>query len=91
MSKKEENLKLKNESLNFVQEILSAKEFSSGDKNEIYRRVDSLRDFIAGELHDTIKVVGMDGKIDQYFFGEGLTKWEILKKKDWVLTELKRK
>ena len=84
LSKKEENLKLKNESLNFVQEILSAKEFSSGDKNEIYRRVDSLRDFIAGELHDTIKVVGMDGKIDQYFFGEGLTKWEILKKKDWV-------
>ena len=84
LSQKEENLKLKNESLNFVQEILSAKEFSSGDKNEIYHRVDSLKDFIAGELHDTIKIVGMDGKIDQYFFGEGLTKWEILKKKDWI-------
>lgn len=84
LSQKEENLKLKNESLNFVQEILSAKEFSSGDKNEIYHRVDSLKDFIAGELHDTIKIVGMDGEIDQYFFGEGLTKWEILKKKDWI-------
>jgi len=84
LSQKEENLKLKNESLNFVQEILSAKEFSSGDKNEIYHRVDSLKDFIAGELHDTIKIVGMDGEIDQYFFREGLTKWEILKKKDWI-------
>ena len=85
LSEKEKELGLRNEALSFVQEILSAKKTSEESVSKLYSKIDSLCDFISGELEDTITKIITVSKDDQdYFFHNGLSAWAATAKKEWI-------
>lgn len=86
LERKAEELNLKMESLTFVQNILSAPEFSDSMTSNLYSKVDILSNFIQGELYDTIKSIWdipKDSDIAK-LFGEDLKRWEAVQKKSWI-------
>ena len=72
-----ENLSLKNESLSFVQEVLQAEKASDG--NEIEAAVNSLAEFIKGDMADVLKETS-NLRIDE----SELLNWSISAKKTWL-------
>ena len=82
---KVKELELKMESLSFVQEMLTAQRSSEADINEYYCKVDSLCEFIRGELKDNIcNLYNLNKDTLNYFFGSGLDTWAITAKKSWI-------
>lgn len=76
---KELNLKI--ESLTFIQEVLTAKEIKTEDVANLYRKVDSITDFIQNDLKDCLN----ENRIRKdEIFGEELLRWEITAKKSWI-------
>lgn len=80
-----EIFKLKDEALNFVKEILNAKRTNDESIKELYNRVDSVEEFIRGEVHDSlISVNQYSENIKNKYFDHELKKWAITKKKSWI-------
>lgn len=73
---------LKKESLAFVQEILSAQELQNDDEH--IQKVNSMYDFVKGELRDTMQMVGAKEQTKNELFGVELEKWTATSKKSWI-------
>ena len=53
--------------------------------NEFYKKLDKLKDFITGELRETIKnIIGLDETKQKIVFGENLDRWITAQKKTWI-------
>lgn len=82
LEEKQNALNLRGESLAFVQEVLSAKQTDDASTKELYSHVDSLVNYISGELRDCVTSIF---KIEDTSVFEGdLYKWAITKKKAWI-------
>lgn len=82
---KQDELNLKMQSLNFIQEVLSANVCKDNDSKMLYRKVDDLYDFIGGELRDAIKSIkSFEIEKESEVFGIDLKKWAIYEKKSWI-------
>ena len=93
-----EELSLKVSSLNFIQEILSAKEISMEDTKELYKCIDYLESFVKGRYTDLNaflyatynkmtwnNVEGKEGfEIKKKFFYDGFDQWASTKRKSWL-------
>lgn len=95
---KVQELKLKMGSLDFIQDILSAKEFSTTDTKELYKKIDNVESFITGPFSDLNQYIyntypklswgdvsGADGfnKKKQSFY-DGFDQWASTKRKNWL-------
>ena len=94
---KMEELKLKMGSLNFIQEILSAKEFNSSDTSKLYKHIDFFESFVKGQFTDLNSYLyttyelqwnnlkgkqGFEAK-KKYFF-DSFDQWASTKRKNWL-------
>lgn len=77
-------LSLKMESLNFVQSILSAQEYSDSNTSARYRAIESLSDFIEGRLQDKFKELYNFNDYLKAFFNDSRKRWEAVAKKNWI-------
>ena len=94
---KVEELNVKIGSLNFIQEILSAKEISTADTNALNKNIDFFESFVKGQftdlnsyLYTTYKLTwnDLEGKagFDQKkkFFHDAFDQWASTKRKSWL-------
>lgn len=73
------------EALDFVTEILTAKQTNDESVISLYQNVDSTIDYINNELRDVLKQAKLLTKdIEKKFFGTELKSWAISKKKKWI-------
>lgn len=86
LKEKEQQLGIKMESLQFMQEVLSAPQTDDADTQALYGKVDNLVAFIRGELKDCLKGISIrwNKEDEEKYFGISLTKWAIAKKKSWI-------
>ena len=76
---------LRVEALDFVTEILTAKQTNDESVISLYQNVDSTIDYINNELRDVLKQAKLLTKdIEKKFFGTELKSWAISKKKKWI-------
>lgn len=75
---------LKNNSLEFVREILNAEESSSSRGDDIYAKIDSVVDYVLGNYRDCVTEFFKDKEKDSFFFNEGLFYWAAIEKKTWL-------
>ena len=94
---KSAELQLKMDSLDFIQEILSAKEISTSDTNKLYKNIDFFESFVKGQftdlnayLYTTYKLSwnNIEGKAGfeekkKYFFNS-FDQWASTKRKCWL-------
>lgn len=94
---KSAELQLKMDSLDFIQEILSAKEISTSDTNKLYKNIDFFESFVKGQftdlnayLYTTYKLSwnNIEGKAGfeekkKYFFNS-FDQWASTKRKSWL-------
>ena len=83
LEEKIKDCKLKDGSLEFMQEILTAKQVSDASTKELHSNVDKVVNFISGELKDCIKV-SYKIENEDAVFGSGLQRWAIAAKKNWI-------
>ena len=94
---KVEELKLKMGSLDFIQEILSAKEISTEDTRKLYKRIDAFESFVKGSYIDLnsylFKSYGMswndykgDKALDakKQYIMDSCDQWTATKRKCWL-------
>ncbi len=94
---KMEELRQKMDSLNFIQEILSAKEFNTSDTSKLYRSINYFESFVKGQfidlnsyLYSTYELAwnnisgkqGFEAK-KKYFF-DSFDQWASTKRKSWL-------
>ncbi len=85
LAQAQQELRLKRESLSFVQEVLSAKEAKDDRTNTLYAKVAEMVDYIEGDLRDNVKeICGLSPEMDKQFFDDALYGWAARKKKSWV-------
>lgn len=76
---------LRVEALDFVTEILTAKQTNDESVISLYQNVDLTTDYINNELRDVLKQANLLTKdIEKKFFGAELKSWAISKKKKWI-------
>lgn len=81
----EKELDLKMQSLLFVQEILSAKETNDESTKHLHGKVNAIRDFVKGDLHDTLTTTyNLNKDTAEYLYDSGLEKWVVTSKKSWI-------
>lgn len=83
LDEKSKELKLKVESLVFIQEILTAKQVSDTSTKDLHRQIDAIVSYVSGELKDNIKA-SYTFKDEDAIFGSGLQRWAIATKKTWI-------
>lgn len=83
LDEKSKELKLKVESLVFIQEILTAKQVSDTSTKDLHRQIDAIVSYVSGELKDNIKA-SYTFKDEDAIFGSGLQRWAIAAKKTWI-------
>lgn len=83
LEEKSKDWALKKESLDFIQEILSAKQVSDASTKQLHGQVDAVVNYISGELKDNIKASYTLNDEDA-IFGSGLQRWAIAAKKNWI-------
>lgn len=94
---KVEELNVKIGSLNFIQEILSAKEISTADTNALNKNIDFFESFVKGQftdlnsyLYTTYKLTwnDLEGKAGfeqkKTFFHDAFDQWASTKRKSWL-------
>lgn len=96
---KVEELNLKTGSLNFIQEILSAKEISTADTNTLNKNIDFFESFVKGQFtdinlylyttyNDMLSWNGLGGKVGfeqkKKYFHEAFDQWASTKRKSWL-------
>lgn len=86
LEEKAKALELKIQSLTFIQEILTAKKSNDASVSNLYSKIDSLCDFIGGELKDTVCGIYKNLNKDTLdnLFGNGLASWAVTAKKSWI-------
>lgn len=85
LEEKAKALELKIQSLTFVQEILTAKKSNDASVSALYTKIDTLCDFIGGEIKDTVcGIYNLNNEISDSLFGSGLASWAITAKKSWI-------
>lgn len=85
LEEKAKALELKIQSLTFVQEILTAKKSNDASVSNLYSKIDSLCDFIGGELKDAVcDIYSFNKETLDELFGVGLASWAITAKKSWI-------
>lgn len=85
LEEKAKALELKIQSLTFIQEILTAKKSNDASVSNLYSKIDSLCDFIGGELKDTVcGIYNLNKDTSDYLFGNGLASWAVTAKKSWI-------
>lgn len=90
-------LELKMGSLDFIQEILSAKELTTVNIKKLYKNIDFFESFVKGQftdlnayLYTTYRLpwgeaVGKQGfEIKKKYFYDGFDQWASTKRKDWL-------
>lgn len=82
LKEKSRDLELKKESLDFIQEILSAEQVSDSSTKKLHGQVDAVVNYISGDLKDNFKIL-LKGD-DSFIFGDGLQRWSIAAKKTWI-------
>ena len=83
LEQKSKDWALKKESLDFIQEILSAQQVSDTSTKELHSKVDQVVNYISGELKDCIKA-SYKLENEDAIFGSGLQRWAIAAKKTWI-------
>jgi len=83
LDEKNKDWELKKESLDFIQEILSAEQISDTSTKELHGKVDQVVNYISGELKDCIKA-SYKLENEDAIFGSGLQRWAIAAKKTWI-------
>lgn len=83
LEQKSKDWALKKESLDFIQEILSAQQVSDTSTKELHGKVDQVVNYISGELKDCIKA-SYKLENEDAIFGSGLQRWAIAAKKTWI-------
>lgn len=83
LEEKSKDWALKKESLDFIQEILSAQQVSDTSTKELHSKVDQVVNYISGELKDCIKA-SYKLENEDAIFGSGLQRWAIAAKKTWI-------
>lgn len=94
---KMEELKLKMGSLDFIQEILSAKEYNTSDTNNLYRSINYFESFVKGQftdlnsyLYTTYELTwnnigGKQGfETKKKYFYDSFDQWASTKRKSWL-------
>ena len=82
---KARELNVKTESLSFVQEILTAKRTDDDSVAKLYSKIDSLNDFICGELKDAVaSIYTLEDELNDELYGSGLESWAVTAKKSWI-------
>lgn len=98
LNDKIEELNVKIGSLNFIQEILSAKEISTADNNTLNKNIDFFESFVKGQftdlnsyLYTTYKQLSwnsLEGKAGfeqkKRFFHDAFDQWASTKRKSWL-------
>ena len=80
---KSKDLELKRGSLEFMQEILTAKQKEDASTKELHGQVDAVVNFVSNELKDSIKA-SYTLENEDAIFGSGLQRWAIATKKNWI-------
>lgn len=76
-----DELSVKDDSLDFVREILKAKDVAN--KEKFYQKVDSLVEYIEDEVQKVVKEAP-DTSMDESLFDSDLIHWKQIVKKDWL-------
>lgn len=85
LEEKAQELNVKIESLTFVQEILTAKRTADDSVTRLYAKIDSLSDFIRGELKDAVAdIYTLKDELNDELYGSGHESWAIAAKKSWI-------
>ena len=81
----EKEFAVREEALDFVKEILTAKRTSNKSVQSLYQTVDSIVDYIRGEVRDSlISIYNIPAEDQQTIFNTELLAWAIAKKKSWI-------
>ena len=82
---KEQDLELKNKSLDFVREILCAPLANNASIVRLYKTVDNISDYITNDVKECLTPLFSFTKEDlDNLFGNGLDRWAITAKKTWI-------
>lgn len=82
---KEQDLELKNKSLDFVREILCAPMVNNAPIVRLYKTVDNISDYISNDIKECLTPLFSFTKEDtDNLFGSGLDRWAITAKKTWI-------
>lgn len=85
LEEKAQELNVKIESLTFVQEILTAKRTADDSVTRLYAKIDSLSEFIRGELKDAVAdIYTLKDELNDVLYGSGHESWAIAAKKSWI-------
>ena len=88
-------LKRKSESIEFVQDVLSAPESRAQDVKALYKEIDSFEMFLKGSYNDCIaylyktypelhEILGMSLDAKKKFYKQGFEEWAAVKRKSWL-------
>lgn len=81
----EKDFAIREEALDFVKEILTAKQTSDKSVQSLYQTVDNIVDYIRGDVRDIlISIYNIPAEHQQAIFGTELLAWAIAKKKSWI-------
>ncbi len=85
LEEKAQELNVKIESLTFVQEILTAKRTADDSVTRLHAKIDSLSEFIRGELKDAVAdIYTLKDELNDELYGSGHESWAIAAKKSWI-------
>lgn len=84
LSDKLKELDLKMRSLSFVQEILTANRTKDSSLDNLYDKVDDVKDYVIGDFYDCIKPLFQENDYWNYIFGWGLAYWNAVARKSWI-------
>lgn len=85
LDEKKDELSLKEASLSFVQEILSAPEASDDTTKELFSKVEEISNFILFDMRDNVKeIYDLSPETENGLFGSDLFEWSARRKKSWV-------
>lgn len=81
----EKDFAIREEALDFVKEILTAERTSDESVRNLYQTVDSIADYIRGDVRDSlISIYNIPANDQQVIFGTELYAWAVSKKKSWI-------
>lgn len=85
LARVEKDFAIREEALDFVKEILTAERSSDESVQSLYQTVDSIVDYIRGEVRDClISIYQIPAESQQAIFGTDLFAWALSRKKSWI-------
>jgi len=88
LREKNDTLEVKNISIEFVQELLKAKEVSAGKEDDYYSKIEAVVDYIQNDFKECVteckELLGNDYEKTEKLFKEDLNYWAASQKKVWL-------